>query len=554
MPESADQIIRRTETMKGRRHNFDFIWQEIRDFINDTHPAFTSSIEVPGTQTRGSIWSNKAESASEMLATSLHGALTNPGTEWFTLRTQQVNLNELFEVSVWLEDTAKKMRAVFDSPASHFGTALSSAYRDVADFGTMPLYIRDRPGRLPVFSALPLSQVYLAEDQDGQINRVHRWFTMTASQVVEAFKLSRDNVGSEIREAALQPAKAEDPFEIIHAVYPREERLEGLVTATNLPLASDWINVKTREFIRRSGYDEPPIVTPRWDVKAGEVYGRSVGMKALADVKSLQHLMRLTYRGAEKTIDPPLQVADDGLGGPIRTKSSAINYVSTELMLRGRGGILPLQTGANPQLGLDLVEYIGRQIEVAYFTHLLQISRDPRMTATQVIEITEEMLRVLGPFLIRLQNELLGPVIRRVFGILFRAGALLPMPDALRNAPIRVEYLSPVVKAQRLSEVRALSQAEEVTRPMVERDPAVADNLDYDKAFRHVHDRLGVPRNLLKPPKEVAAMRKARQQQDAEQQATEQLAALAPAAQAGAQAVASLGAANQNTPATRAVR
>lgn len=539
MPEAAGQIIERTETMVAGRTNFDAHWQEIRDFINNTHPAFTSPIEVPGTKTRGQIWSNKAERASEQLANGLDSLLTNPGTEWFTLRARQDELNEDYEAAVWLEDAARKMRAVFDSPASRFGTQKNKIYRTLADFGTACLYVRERPGRLPVFQSRPLSELYLGEDEDGQVNRVHRKFCFTPGQAVAFF--GADNLSAEIRQAAETPGKARDEYEFIHAVYPRAERLAGVRLATNLPIASDWVDTKAKDFVRRSGYHEMPLITPRWAVKEGEVFGRSVGMKALADVKALQETMKLTFRAAQKTVSPPLQVADDGLGGPVRTKPDAVNYVDSALMARGHGGILPVHTGANPQLGLELVEYIGREIEADYFVYLLQISRDPRMTATQVIEITEEMLRTLGPFLQSQIVELLGPVIKRAFGILSRIrGFFRPLPPVLAQAPLRVEYLSPVVKAQRLAEVRAISQAEEVTQMMVARDAAVADNLDHDEAFRHVYDRLGVPRSLLVPVRRVQALRKQRQELAQQQQMVEQAAALAPAAQSMGQAVAAL--------------
>jgi hypothetical protein len=535
---TAMQIIKRTESMKERRTNFDSHWQQIRDFINDTHPAFQNPIEVPGTQTRGQVWSNKAERASEQLANGLHGALTNPGTDWFTLRAQDPAVNDDYDAGVWLEDTARRIRAVFDSPSTHFGTQLNTIYRVVGDFGTTGLYVRARRGRLPIFQARPLSELYLGEDENGVVNRVHRCFKLTASQAVSQFG---NDASEEVRKAAETPSKADEPFEFIHALYPRMERIEGLTTATNMPIASDWIDVKSKQYVQRSGFQEMPLVTPRWDVKAGEVYGRSVGMKALADTKSLQHLMKLTFRAAEKTIDPPLQVADDGIEGPIRTKASAINRVSSDVLARIRGGgIVPIGTGANPQLGLEMVEYIGREIEFNYFSHLLQISRDPRMTATQVLEITEEMLRTLGPFLNRLQEELLGPLIKRVFGILARENALLPPPPSIALAPVKIEYLSPAVRAQRLSEARAIAQFEELTVSMVARDPAITDNINGDDAYNWLADRLGVPKDIRNSPQNVARMRQGRQQAQQEQRLLEQATALAPAAQSAAQAVAAI--------------
>jgi hypothetical protein len=46
------------------------------------------------------------------------------------------------------------------------------------------------------------------------------------------------------------------------------------------------------------------------------------------------------------------------------------------------------------------------------------------MTATEVMQRTEERMRLLGPILGRMEAELLGPIITRVFGIMLRQGAV----------------------------------------------------------------------------------------------------------------------------------
>jgi hypothetical protein len=52
------------------------------------------------------------------------------------------------------------------------------------------------------------------------------------------------------------------------------------------------------------------------------------------------------------------------------------------------------------------------------------------MTAREVAERHEEKLLQLGPVMERLQDELLDPLIRRAFGILWRGGYLPEPPKS----------------------------------------------------------------------------------------------------------------------------
>lgn len=66
--------------------------------------------------------------------------------------------------------------------------------------------------------------------------------------------------------------------------------------------------------------------------------------------------------------------------------------------------------------------------------------------------------------------------------------------------------------------------------PVAAVDPSIMDNLDGDRAYRHVADLFGVPRIVIRPTEQVLAMREARREA-AEAQATEDsIVALAGAA------------------------
>ena len=129
------------------------------------------------------------------------------------------------------------------------------------------------------------------------------------------------------------------------------------------------------------------------------------------------------------------------------------------------------------------------------------------MSATQVLHLVTEMQRLMGPMLGRQQAELLEPMIERVFGILHRAGALPPPPPALAGEAVRIDYVSPIARAQQSGEAQAVLRTLEAAQAFAVLDPAVADNLDGDAGLRAIAEATGAPGRLLRSEADVAALR-----------------------------------------------
>lgn len=551
----AKKLIARGERLAADRAVFDSHWEAIRLVTRPAAPGFESR-DWPGTQNRGNILDNTGEVASELLAGGVNGFVTNPGQKWFGLRAKRRALNRDAEVAAWLERTRDLLLTVFESPETQFATQIQQVYQDLVDFGTAVLYIADRPGKLPLFQHRPLGECSMAESDEGVINLLFRRFRLSARQAAQAFGPGRL---PERITTALANNKAEDRFDFLHATLPAAElKGEALETRVAAPFHSIWISIDGKSRLKERPFREFPFVTPRWTVRAGEVYGRSPGMKALADVQMLQRAMESQIRGVEKVIDPPLMVASDGILTPVAGGPKNINVVEADMLTGRLAPIQPLLTGARPDLGDVFLDGIRDRIGRAYFNHLLQLSRDPRMTATHVLKLDEETLRVIGPFLGRTQNEALGPTIGRTYGITGRMGALPPLPAALEKEELEVEYVSPVAKAQRLSEATAYGQLFDLAAPMTEQDPEVWDNLDRDGAYRTLAERLGVPKDDLRDPRAVTEIRSQRREAAQRQAEAEELETTARAAQSAGQAAmafknagagtgpAAGGAANQN--------
>jgi hypothetical protein len=502
----AAEIVQRAATMKSDRAAFEGHWEEVRRVVAPDAGGFVAPT-VPGEKTRNEIVDSAAEQANEEFGASVHSMVTNPVDNWLTLGFEDEDDKADDDEKAWMETAQRRCMIDLQRPEGGFTLAASELYGELGPFGTACLYIGDPRGLPIMFSARPLGEIFIAENAHGRVDTVFRRFELTARQAVQEWG---DAVGEKISKAATDPKSQDVKFPFIHAVYPRADRDPRKIDRYNKPLASCWVNQSETQLIAEGGFDEIPYAVPRWLKRPGEVYGRGPGMKVLPDAKMLQRVQRATIRGAEKMIDPPLMIPDDGVG-KIDLRSGGLVTVRQDMLLRS-DPIRPIVANARPDFGEELSQGIRERIQNGFYKPLMMLARDPRMTASQFLGLQEESFRILSPFFGRILTELLAVAADRVFGINLRRGRLGMPPASLANRRLRWRFISPIAKAHQLAEARGIVQTVETMAPIINADPAVLDNLDADKAFRRVMELTGVPFSLMRPIKQRDAIRQARQE------------------------------------------
>jgi hypothetical protein len=281
------------------------------------------------------------------------------------------------------------------------------------------------------------------------------------------------------------------------------------------------------------GFDDFPFLVPRWSKIAGEVYGRSPAMMVLPDIKMLQAMSKTTIKGAQKIVDPPLFLPDDGFLGPFRTAPGSLNYYRAATQAK----VEPLVTGARIDLGLEMMNQRRDSIVRAFYVDMFQnlMMRDAKtpLSATEVMQRREEGLRVLAPIVARLQNEFLGPLIDRVFSIMVKMDEFPPAPASIAGLPLKVEFVSPAAIAQRASEVDNITRWAQLALPFLQLDPQAIDNINVDQIVQATRDLYNVNPTFTRSVEQVEELREKR----AEEQQLMRLAAMAKEGGEAAQAV-----------------
>lgn len=507
MSELAEKIILRQASMQADRAIFDAHWQEIVDYLMPYRQGITSS-GTPGEKKMSKILDSTATHAMNLLASGLHGMLTNPALPWFSLKLRDDKAMESDDVKAWLQDTEKRIYAALAQ--SNFGTEIHECYLDLVGLGTACMFIGEDMQRGLYFDNRHLAEMTIAENNRGEVDTVFRKFTMTARQMLQEWP---KDCSPDVIEAARD--KPDKTFEIIHAVYPREERNQKKKDRKNFPVASIYLEVARKNILSEGGFAEMAYVTPRWSMLSGEVFGRSQAMIALPDVKLLNEMAKTTLKAAQKKVDPPLMLSHDSFINPIRTTPGGINIIRADEVT---GKIQSFPVPSDIGISLEMMDQLRMSIRNIFFNDLLQFAGDVTMTATEVMQRSEEKLRLMGPVLGRLQSEFLRPLIDRVFGILWRQKKLALPPEQLQGQDIDVEYISPLAKAQKGSEIKSISLLFEMAMPLVQTVPDVLDNINTDEVVRYVADIQGIPEKIVRSIDDVAELRAQRQQAVAAQQ------------------------------------
>ncbi len=488
-------LLSRYEKLEGQRQNWETHWQEVADYMQPRKADVTKQ-RARGDKRMEQVFDSSPIQAVELLAASLHGMMTNPSTPWFTLRFKDEDIDNEDEAKLWLEEATATMYTAFNR--SNFQQEIFELYHDLITFGTAAMFIEEDDDDIIKFSTRHINEVFIAENDKGRIDTIYRRFNISARAAMQKFG---EAVSSDV-----QSAFKKDPYkevEILHAVYPRSDFNPNKKDKKNMPFESVYIEFKNGNELSVSGFREFPFVVPRYLKASNEIYGRSPAMTALPDVKMLNEMCKTTIKAAQKQVDPPLLVPDDGFLLPVRTVPGGLNFYRSGT----RDRIEPLNIGANNPLGLNMEEQRRDAIRAVFYVNQLMMQQGPQMTATEVIQRNEEKMRLLGPVLGRLQSELLKPLIDRVFAILLRNNMLPQAPEFLSGRDIEIEYVSPLAKAQKSSELQSIMRAIEILGSLANVAP-VFDYVNFDNLVKHLADIVGMPQKLLKSQNEVNAENK----------------------------------------------
>jgi len=500
------ELIQKINHLRFERGTWETHWQEVGDYIVPTKNNITKT-RTPGEKVNQYLLDNTAVQANILLGGFLHGLLTNPHSQFFELTTGIDELDDRDDVRKWLQKTSRRILHVLNN--SNFQTEIHELYLDLGSFGTSIMSIEEDNEYVVRFSTRPIRGTFIEEDSKGRVVEVYREFEWTVDQIINHFGEEVLNKSKDLQDSKRRMDNKK--FKVVHSVYPSnvDPRKMGAK-----PYKSSYVLIEFEALLSEGGFRTFPYVTPRWVKHAGEKYGRSPSMIALPEVKSLNLMVETTIKGAQKVVDPPLEVPDDGFIGTIRTRPGSLNFKRP-----GADPIRPIFNDSRIDFGFQVIEDKRQRIRDAYFVDQLKLRQGtPQMTATEVEARIDEALRFMGPVLARQQSELLRPLIDRVYEIMEQRGLIDPVPAVFEQYGIKnidVQYSSMIARMQKQAEAKSILKTIEQASPFISADPSILDHINGDKALRVLARINNFPQEILRDEREVKSLRESRAEQEA---------------------------------------
>jgi len=445
--------------------------------------------------------------AARVMASGMMAGISSPARPWFRLRLVSERANEDPGARAWLDEVQQRMLRVFAK--SNLYNCLHTLYGELGVFGTGALWIDEDEDDIVRGYTLTVGEYWLASSNRLAIDTLYRSMWWTVRQIVDTF--GRETVSAGLA-AAYDSGQLDLEYELVHAIEPNPNAagpdIRGPHNPWNghlsnrLPWRSVWFERSAQGenlLLRASGYTEFPCMVPRWDVVGTDSWGSGPGWVALGDALQLQVQQHRKLEAIDKQIRPPMVGPPSLKNEPASLLPGGVTYVADPNGQSFRPAIdVRLDLGA---LAADIQEVQGRIKEAFYANLFLMLAESDRreITAREIDERREEKMLMLGPVLERLHDELLQPLVTRVFNIMARNGLIggnePPEPlEPLDPAPL----VAPLIKKSEPTDpggpkdLPSPTLSDEEREAIIEEAPTIAEHayeehVEIRREFPHIN-------------------------------------------------------------------
>ena len=515
-----------TASLKVERTTFEPSWRENADYIMTRRTRFFTTERNRGDRRNQKIINSTAPMAARILQAGMHGGITSPSRPWFLAKTPDPALNKQYRVRVWNSDVTDIMARMFLS--TNLYNMLPILYGDMGVFGTGAMSMLEDPNKIARFNTFPIGNYWLGAGPDGTVDRFYREIPYTIWQLVKEFVVGKDHPGEMHWHHVTPQVKAawdnnnyDMRLDVYMFIEPNDDYNDLKLNPKYKKYSITYweAGAPDGKFLKESGFDEFPILAPRWDTLGEDTYGTGPGMIVIGDCKGIQSLERKKGKALDKGIDPPLT-------GPTSMRNQKASLISGDItyvdVREGQKGLSPIHEvrWAMREVGDEMRIHemrINRGFYVDLFMMMMNSDRR-EITAREVEEKHGEKLMQLGPLVERLDNEVFDPLIARGFAMMDRLGLIPPKPPELDGVPLKMEYNSIMHQAQRLIGINNIERFAGFVGNISGARPETADKVNWDEMIDEYGDRTSIPPRILNDEMVVKQIRSQRAEMMRQQQ------------------------------------
>lgn len=438
---------------------------------------------------------------------------TNPMNRWMEFSTGDEELDRYQPVKAWLWRRTNQALGSFTPAVSPFYAEMPDFYGHICCFGLSGFYSAEDLGKGRFIDrAIPANETFIGTDAAGMINQYNREFSLLGSQARGKWK----------GDTALSSRRDSDRFVFVHAVFENPGYRPGALGPDGMPWMSCYVSPDIKEFYVQEGYYEFPYACPRWKRRSGRPYPTGIGHTIRADVVMVNEMERSNIVAAQFLAEPTFLATEKSKILTSDIEPNAVLYGS--MNADGKKTFDTIERHQNLPVSLEYLKAKIDTIRRACRWGLTQLmAQRPQMTATEFLGLQKADLELMGPGLVRVQNEGLTVIVARRFNMLHRAGLFDddPPPPELMGKGLAVKYVSPLSKILKSSDAQGALQWINAMLPIAQAGrPDILDNADMDNLAIVIHDGFSSDPTIIMDPRKRDAQRA---QRAAQQQAMAKL-------------------------------
>lgn len=509
--------LRNFERAKQDRSPWESLYREIDERFPNGAGGFMHS--SPGARRGEDNFDTTHITANGRFSAAMAAITVPEEKQYIRLRFADPDLMKIRAVKLWCERTSQRLYDIRYAARTGFGVAAHEDFDQLGRYGTSLVWSDALASQGLRYRTLHLSECYIDTDEAGLVDTVFRHMKRTARQCEQLFG-GLDALTPKMRKALEEPGKEHTEFEIVHIACPNTEWDAERLDWRRMPIASRYLALDEKMYLRRAGFHTMPISCSRHTTSPMEKYGRSPAINKLPAIHGVNQMRRTTLRAAHKAVDPALVYYDDDGITSLSTRPGGltgglVNEAGQILVARMPGGEAGLPWADNE------LNHERSEIRSEFLEDFYKILTDPnsRMTTTEVLEVMGKQGVLVRPYASRYRTEKQVPMCDRDLDLAIRNGQVEEFPAEVLEAgawPV-TEYDNPLAAMAKAEEAGRTMRFVEVLTPWAQADPGVFDYVDTDEMIPGLADAIGVPARYVRDKSQVAAMRQ--QRADAEEAA-----------------------------------
>ena len=501
MKRTAQELIKRQGKCEGEHTRFKNMYDDVFRYGMPGRYQNITETDTSGNKNREVIFSSVFEEACDEFVQRFQSIVCPVNTDWvdfeagYMYNKDNANTDEANKELAKIANVLNVFKAT-----SNYDTVFTEASYDLIPGTACICLLEGTPDNPFNFSAIPFVELYMSEGVDGSVDSYYRKLKMKNSLVSVQWKDAKYEY---------EEGKADEEVELLESTYYDYD-------------AKKWhyvIDYKDKHVVERE-YKCSPFVDLRWAKCAGETYGRGAGLKAIADVKTLNRIKKYSLQALSFTV-PTFTATIDGGYNPekFELKPGAINPVPSNATTNPT--IRQLEVNPMPDLASYEMERLEMNIKKAMFASTIPNDPSPTMTATEVNRRIQELDNSLNNSFGRLL-EFLYRLIRRMIEVAQHFGYISPDLDvnAFNGYGFKVKINTQLANQQTQHEVIDILNSLQTFAQLDPNFQMMPKVINLEKLLPYVMDKMGVPNEFIRTEEEIKAL----EQQEAEAMAAQRQA------------------------------